>query len=503
MEHFDYVVIGAGSAGCVVAQQLSQDEERTVLVLEAGPTVTDPRIDAPARWVELAGSELDWGYLTEPQKYAAGRQIYWPRGRVVGGSSSINAMVHMRGCPGDFDGWAEQGCTGWDYASVLPVFKAYEDFAEGEADYHGTGGPLKLSMPENVHPLSEAALSAALKIGHQPNPDFNGPNIFGVGWNQLTVRDGRRQSAWAAFLAPAMSRRNLTLRAGVRVTKLLSASGRVTAVEYIENGSIRTTHVNSEVVLCAGTIETPKLLLLSGIGPARDLEDLGVSVVSDIPGVGANLHDHPGVGITFSAKKPVLPGANQHSELGLFANIDGATERPQVQFGVVLAPHVAPEMTAPPNGFTFYPSWTTPQSRGSLRLRSLDPDDNPMIDPCYLAEESDLDGLVAAIELSREWAHSPEMAEWTEREVHPGPETCDRAGLRDYVRRAVGTWFHPVGTCRMGSDALSVVDTELKLRHFDNVRIADASVIPTVPLANTNAPTLMIAHRAAEFILRS
>ncbi|MBF6451096.1 GMC family oxidoreductase [Nocardia aobensis] len=503
MEHFDYVVIGAGSAGCVVAQRLSEDEQRSVLVLEAGPAVTDPRIHDPARWVELAGSEVDWGYLTEPQKYAAGRRIYWPRGRVVGGSSSINAMVHMRGCPGDYDGWAEQGCIGWDYASVLPTFKAYEDFVEGEADYHGTDGPLKLSMPQNAHPLSEAALSAALNMGHQLNSDFNGANIFGVGWNQLTVRDGRRQSAWAAFLAPAIGRSNLTLRTGVRVTKLVCDSGRVTAVEYIENGALHTTHVNSEVVLCAGAVETPKLLLLSGIGPASDLEDLGVSVTSDVPGVGANLHDHPGVGITFSARKPVLPGSNQHSELGMFANVDGTTDRPQVQFGVVLAPHVAPEMTAPSDGFTFYPSWTTPKSRGSLRLRSTDPMDHPMIDPCYLAEQSDLNGLVGAIELSREWAHSPEMAEWTECEVFPGPEAHDRAGLRDYVRRAVGTWFHPVGTCRMGSDAESVVDTTLKLRHFDNVRIADASVIPTVPLANTNAPTLMIAHRVADFILQS
>jgi choline dehydrogenase len=503
MEHFDYVVIGAGSGGSVIAARLSEDGQRSVLVLEAGPMDTDPRIADPVRWVELGGSPVDWGYLTEPQKYAAGRQIYWPRGRVVGGSSSINAMVHMRGCSGDYDGWAEQGCAGWDYASVLPAFRAYEDFDGGEPGFHGEGGPLRLSMPQNVHPLSEAALSGALSLGYLENLDFNGKDVFGVGWNPLTVADGRRQSAAEAFLRPALGRSNLTLRTEVLVTKLVVGTDRITAVEYIENGTLRTVHVDGEVILCAGAIETPKLLLLSGIGPANDLEDLGISVTSDAPGVGANLHDHPGVGITFSAKQPVVLGTNQHSELGMFANTDATSDRPQVQFGLVLLPHVAPDMVPPPHGFTFYPSWTTPKSRGSLRLRSTEHTDQPMIDPCFLEEQSDRDGLVGAIGLSREWAHSPALADWAEREVFPGPEVRDKKGMRDYVRRAVGTWFHPVGTCRMGSDAESVVDTELKLRGFGNVRIADASVIPTVPLGNTNAPVLMIAHRAADLILRT
>ncbi|UZG60354.1 GMC family oxidoreductase [Rhodococcus opacus] len=501
MEHFDYVIIGAGSAGCVMADRLSADERCTVLVLEAGPVDTDPRIADPARWVELGGSPVDWGYLTEPQKYAAGRQVPWPRGRVVGGSSSINAMVHMRGCAADYDNWAAQGCTGWDYESVLPTFKAYEDFDGGDSGYHGTRGPLKVSLPRDVHPLSEAALSAARGLGHRANSDFNGETTLGVGWNPLTVWDGRRQSAAVAFLGPALKRSHLTLRTGVLVTKLVSSQDRITGVEYLENGTARTVCIDGEVVLCAGAIETPKLLLLSGIGPTDDLKDLGIAVTSPAPGVGANLHDHPGVGITFTSKQPVVPGHNQHSELGMFANVDGSPERPQVQFGVVLAPHVAEGLAAPPNGFTFYPSWTTPESRGSLKLRSARPVDQPLIDPCYLQTESDLDGLVGAIELSREWAHAPGMEDWTDKEVLPGPAVHDKQALRDYVRRAVGTWFHPVGTCRMGSDIDSVVDNRLKLRAFDNARVADASIIPTVPLGNTNAPTLMIAHRAADFIL--
>lgn len=503
MEHFDYVVIGAGSAGSVIAQRLSEDGQRSVLVLEAGPMDTDPRIADPVRWIELAGSQVDWGYTTEPQKYAAGRQIYWPRGRVVGGSSSINAMVHMRGCPGDYDGWAEQGCEGWDYASVLPAFKAYENFAGGEPGYHGTDGELRLTTAHDVHPLSEAALAGALALGHRENLDFNGKDVVGVGWNPLTIFDGRRQSAAEAFLRPALSRKNLTLRTGVLVTKLVADNGRITAVDYVADGVAHIAHVDSEVIVCAGAIETPKLLLLSGIGPANDLEDLGISVVSDAPGVGANLHDHPGVGITFSSKKPVPPGTNQHSELGMFTSGDGGTGRPQVQYGLVLAPHVAPGLAPVAQGFTFYPSWTTPESRGSIRLRSTKHTDKPAIDPRYLEAQSDLDGLVSAIELSREWAHSPDLAEWTDKEIHPGPDGSDKEALRDYVRRAVDTWFHPVGTCRMGSDAESVVDTELRLRNFENVRIADASIMPTVPLGNTNAPVLMIAQRAADFILRS
>jgi choline dehydrogenase len=501
-ESYDYVVVGGGSAGCVLAARLSEQPDARVLLLEAGPADRRPEIDAPAAWVTLLGGELDWGYLTEPQADAAGRPIYWPRGRVLGGSSCLNALVYMRGLPSDYDAWAAAGCPGWEWERVLPAFRALEDFPGGDPRLRGAGGPLRIRVPRERNPLSEAAREAALALGHAWNEDLNGARLEGVGWNQLTVADGVRQSAAAAFLAPALGRANLTVRTGALARRLVLDGARVRAVEYVADGQARRAEVAGEAIVCAGAIESPKLLMLSGVGPAAHLRELGIAVAADLPGVGANLHDHPGVGVTFATRRPIPPAANQYSELGIFCRTESSLAEPDLQYGVLHVPVVAQGFPAPTqdSAFTLYPSCLKPRSRGSLRLRSASPADAPLVDPAYLREEADRRVLLRSIEISRELAHAPGLREWTLEEILPGPQTTGEADLRGYLAQAVDTWFHPVGTCRMGTDEGAVVDPQLRVHGVEGLRVADASVMPEITSGNTNAPTLMLAWRAAELI---
>jgi choline dehydrogenase-like flavoprotein len=497
----DYVVVGGGSAGCVVARRLL-DGGATVALIEAGGHATNPAIHDPGRWPELSLSEVDWAHATEPQAACHGRRLYWPRGKVLGGSGALNGMVYIRGHRLDYDGWAYHGCPGWGWDDVLPVFRSLEDFDRGPDALHGAGGPLRIMTRYEPHPLLAALVAASVEAGVPFNEDHNGPTLDGVGYSQLTIRDGVRETAASGFLGPVADHPNLTLYAGTRALRLRFAGARCTGVE-LEDGAVE---ASAEVVLCAGTIESPKLLLLSGIGPAADLAALAIERRVDLPGVGANLHDHLLAPVIFASPRPippVLPGLSQH-HAHLFWRSRPGLAVPDTQPLCFHMPMYDREwMDGPQDAYTIQGGLIRTLSRGSLRLRSADPTAPPLMDPRALTAGGDLDALAASVELAREIGRQPALAEWTADELYPGPQVRTREELRDYVRRVAVSYHHQVGTCRMGSDEDAVVDPELRVRGVDGLRVADASIMPFVTTGNTNAPALMIGARAAVMMLGS
>ena len=521
---YDYIIVGAGSAGCVLAARLSADSGVSVLLLEAGPADDADEIHAPAALSRLFQTTYDWNYTTVPQHRAAGRSIYWPRGRMLGGSSSMNAMVYIRGNRRDFQIWRdEHGCTGWGYEDLMPYFRRAEDNSRGASPYHGVAGPLAVSDLRYKSQACEAFIAAAREQGATANEDFNGPRQDGVGWYQVTQRNGRRCSAATAYLHPAMSRPNLTVHTGALVTKILIEGDHAIGVSYLRQGQVETARANAEVILCGGAVNSPQLLMLSGIGPADDLIEVGIDVVADSPGVGANLSDHPAVPVIWSTprvrglwEKSGNAGAlrwrlthrgpltSNVAESGGFAHSGPGLSAPDLQLHVLPAPYRDQGLADPAQrAMTVLVGLVDVRSRGRIRLRSADPRHRPAVDPGYLSDgDADARALVAGLKMSREFVTARPMAAICRSEITPGAHVRSDAELLDYVRAGLVTLFHPVGTCAMGgaSRRNSVVDPELRVRGLTGLRVVDASVMPVVPRGNTNAPVIAVAERAADLI---
>ena len=517
---YDYVIVGAGSAGCVLANRLSADPHVKVLLLEAGGPDRNLKIHIPISFYQLFQSKVDWSYFTEPQAQLHNRKLFWPRGKVLGGSSSINAMIYMRGSHYDYDHWHELGNPGWSYAEVLPYFKKSENQERGSDHYHGSGGPLSVSNLRQPNPMSRAFVEAGVEFGLERNADFNGAQQEGVGLYQVTQQNATRHSTATAFLKPVRQRANLTVITNAYATHLLFEKTHAVGVAYLHNGQAVQVRVNREVLLCGGSINSPQLLMLSGIGPGQHLREMGIKVKADLPGVGQNLQDHPCVPVVFKSSQTVSlddvenlgnlakyllykrgPFTSNIAEAGGFLKMRTGAPASDLQFHFVPAFSINHGMTRPEgNGFTISPTLVHPQSKGFIALRSGNPLDLPVIQPHYLTEPADMEILVEGIKLARQLGHSGAFAAFRDIEMLPGPQATDEEALREHIRNVVETLYHPVGTCKMGHDSLAVVDNELKVHGVTGLRVIDASIMPSIVNGNTNAPTIMIAERAADLI---
>jgi len=521
-ETYDYVIVGAGSAGCVLANRLSADGD-SVLLLEAGNPDEQREIGMPAAYSELFKSEVDWEYYTEPQPELNGRECYWPRGKTLGGSSSINAMIYARGQSADYDHWADLGNDGWGYEDVLEYFKRAEHNERGPSEYHGTGGPRNVADQQAPNELTEAFIEAGAAAGLPHNDDFNAGNQSGVGLYQVTQKDGERHSAADAYLKPVLDRPNLTATTGAQVTEVRFDGREAVGVEYVQDGSgsPETVAANEDVILSAGAINSPQLLMLSGVGPAEHLAAHDISVVHDLPGVGQNLQDHLQVKINYACEKPVsLEGADSLwnilkylllnrgpltsnvAEAGGFTSVTQGTERPEIQF------HFGPSYSVNhgfdnPDGHGFWLGalCLRPESRGRITLQSADPFDDPAVDPQYLTEQADVEVLLEGLKLIREILQAEPFDEYRGEEVSPGADVQSEAELIEYIRETAASLYHPVGTCKMGDDEMAVVDDRLRVHGLDGLRVVDASIMPSITSGNTDAPTTMIAEKAADSIL--
>jgi len=525
-ESYDYVIIGAGSAGCVLANRLSADPRKQVLLLEAGPADHNPFIHIPAGISKtFIHPTLNWGYKTEPDPELESREVYWPRGKTLGGSSAINGMIYIRGQAQDYDDWQAAGCTGWSWKDVLPIFRGLERHEDGASAWHGGDGELAISHPRFEHPASQQFIDACRAAGHPATPDFNGSDQHGAGFYNFTINKGIRASSATAFLRPIRKRGNLTVLTRAHAERLLFDGKCVTGLCFMYRGTRRSVKAG-EVIVSAGAINSPQLLLLSGIGPAEQLKSLGIDVTHDLPGVGENLHDH--LLIQHLAEVPEAHSINRQmqgwrlfpqvlrylalrdglltigaSQAAAFLKSDPSLDRPDIQ--LMFKPYTL-EMLEDKIRPASRPGWTTAasplrsKSRGWLRLKSADPHVPPMMHPNLLGHEYDRHLAVMGLKIIRDIFASPPFASIA-RETVPGTNVQSDEDLLRFVRSAAGSMYHPVGTCRMGTDPLAVVDSQLRVRGIRGLRVADASVMPQIVSGNTNAATIMIGAKAAQMIV--